>query len=65
MANYLIIQKLCLLGCNDFVVASNTLYAKQGHGAPFFHRGQQACIGSLDDEDLPRGHGDYVTLPER
>jgi hypothetical protein len=61
VTNYLIIQEFCLVGCNDFVVASNTLDAKQGHGASFFHRDQQACIGSLNDEDLPRGRGDYVT----
>jgi hypothetical protein len=61
ITNYLIIQEFCFVGCNQFVVASNTLDAKQGHGASFFHRGQQAYIGSLNDKDLPRGHGDYVT----
>ena len=30
--------------CNDFVVTPNTLDAKQGHRASFFHRGQQVQI---------------------
>jgi hypothetical protein len=60
MTNYLIIQKFRLMGCNDFVIASNTLHSVHEHGTSF-HRSQQACFGSLNDEDLPRGHGDYVT----
>ena len=43
------------------MIASNTLDAKQGHRALFFHRDQQTHIGSLNAEDLPRGHGGYVT----
>ena len=43
------------------MVASNTLDAKEEHRASFFHRGQQAYIGSLNAENLPRGHGSYVT----
>jgi hypothetical protein len=69
MTNDLIIQEFCLMGRNDFVVASNTLDAKQGHGASFFHGGQQvyipssryvlpkdldAAIRHLDDEQLDR-----------
>jgi hypothetical protein len=61
MTNYFIIQEFCLEGCNNFVVASNTLDAKQGHAASFFHRGQQAYIGLLNDEDLACRHGNYVT----
>ena len=61
MTNYLVIQESCLLGCNDFVIASNTPYAKQGHRASFFHRGQQAYIGLLNADDLALGHGGYVT----
>jgi hypothetical protein len=61
MANDFVIQEFCLMRGNNLVVASNTLDAKQGHRASFFHRGQQAYIGSLNAEDLPRGHGGYVT----
>jgi hypothetical protein len=42
MTNDPVIQEFGLMGCNDFVVASNTLDAKQGHRAWFFHGGQQA-----------------------
>jgi hypothetical protein len=61
MTNYLVIQKFCLVGCNDFVIASNTAQSEHEHRTSFFHRGQQAYIGLLNADDLALGHGGYVT----
>ena len=38
MTNNLVIQKLCIMRSNDFVVASNTADSKHEHRRLFLHR---------------------------
>ena len=61
MTNNFVIQKLCLMRSNDFVVASNTAHSKHEHRRSFLHRGSGYPLPPRHCRELPRDHMSYVT----